>query len=260
MYRIQFLHCSFDNSVWFLHLKPLNNICSNHLPQQEKTKITTASWIFTLTKKMTLKWQKSLSAVEIDYDDGCTLHSSWGDGSVRWCFSNTVTPMKISLMPVYQCKPCLDSKAQMWEQIHHRMKGCSTSAGDSDTSRQLCLSHTQTHTRTYTQIHTQTQTHLLAFSSVSHLLTLLLITVGDLNDPAQWATTINAQFLLPQPQGRLSGPVGECQRLIRLQNAIFQGLAYYKSSISVFCRCKACLPKQTSKRGKGFFCKNAETN
>lgn len=89
-----------SHSHALLHLQPLNDcFCLN---KQRETKITTASWIFPCSKKMTPKWQKSLSAVEIDYDDCCTLYSSLGDGSQRCCFLSTVKPMKISLMPVYQ--------------------------------------------------------------------------------------------------------------------------------------------------------------
>lgn len=95
--------------------------------------------------------------------------------------------VKIKLMPLCGCKPCLYSKAQIWEQIHHHMKGCSTSANDTDTNTKLTLSHTHM------------PTFLLTFFYVSHPLTLLLITVGDLNDPAQWQITINAHFLFPEP-------------------------------------------------------------
>lgn len=159
---------------------------------------------------MTPKWQKSLSAMEIDYDDCCTLHSSWGDGSDRCCFSSTVEPMQISLMPVYHYwiqKPRSENKSIIAWKAALPLLEIPTPAGSS-----LSFTHTV----------------LLAFSSVSHLLALLLITVRDLNDPAQWAANINAQFLPSQPQCRLSGPLRECQRLIRLENAIYQGLELYK--------------------------------
>lgn len=107
---------------------------------------------------MTPKWQKSLSAVEIDYNDCRALHSSRGDGSDRCCFSS----MKISLMPVYQRwiqKPRSENESIIHQRHPRRCWRYPY--------RQKSLSLSHKHT------------FLLAFSSVSHLLTLLLITVGD---------------------------------------------------------------------------------
>lgn len=124
------------------------------------------------TSKMTPKWQKSLSAVEIDYSDCRKPHSSWGDSGDRCCFSST----KITLMPVYWCwiqKP----KSENVSIIHQRQRRLCWSCPYRQKS--LSLSHKRA--------------FLLAFSSVSHLLTELLITVGD---SAQPAATINTWFLL----------------------------------------------------------------
>lgn len=147
---------------------------------------------------MTPKWQKSLSASEIDDNDCHALHTSWGGGSDRCCFSS----MKISLNA---CLSALNSKSPDLRMNPSSIKG----------SPRLCWRYPY---RQKSLSLSRKHTFLLAFSSLSHLLTPLLITVRD---SAQPAATINTRFLLSQNDFYLS-PAGERERLIRLRNAIFE--------------------------------------
>lgn len=167
-------------------LNPLNCSSSYLLRLEESTKCI--SWIFTFTSKMTPKWQKSLSAMEIDYSDCCEPHSSWGDCGDRCCFSR----MKISLMLVNRCwiqKPRSENESN----IHQRQ--CRLRWRCPYRRKWLFLSHKCS--------------FLLAFSSISHLLTLLLITVKD---SAQPAAAIKTWFLWTQTDFSLSA-AGECERV-----------------------------------------------
>lgn len=137
---------------------------------------------------MTPKWQKSLSAMEIDYSDCCEPHSSWGDCGDRCCFSR----MKISLMLVNRCwiqKPRSENESNIHQRQRRLRWRCPY--------RQKWLFLSQKHS------------FLLAFSSISHLLTLLLITVED---SAQPAATIKTWFLWTQTDFSLSAE-GERERV-----------------------------------------------
>lgn len=145
-----------DGSRTSRHLNPLNCSSSYLLRLEESTKCI--SWIFTRNSKMTPKWQKSLSAMEIDYSDCCEPHSSWGDCGDRCCFSR----MKISLMLVNRCwiqKPRSENESNIHQRQRRLRWRCPYRR------KWLFLSHKRS--------------FLLAFSSISHLLTLLLITVKD---------------------------------------------------------------------------------
>lgn len=137
---------------------------------------------------MTPKWQKSLSAMEIDCSDCCEPHSSWGDCGDRCCFSR----MKISLMLVNRCwiqKPRSENESNIHQRQRRLRWRCQY--------RRKWLFLSQKHS------------FLLAFCSISHLLTLLLITVKD---SAQPAATIKTWFLWSQTDFSLSAE-GERERV-----------------------------------------------
>lgn len=166
-------------------LNPLNCFSGYLLRLEESTKCV--SWIFTRASKMIPNWQKSLSAVEIDNSDRWEPNSSGGGGGDRCRFSS----MRIRLMPLYWRwiqKPRSEN-----ESIFHQRQ------------RRLCWR------RPYRQ-KSLSLSHKRAFllASVSHLLTPLLIRVGDLRDQ-------QPRFLWTQ---RSLCPAGE--REIELKNVIFK--------------------------------------
>lgn len=153
---------------------------------------------------MTPKWQKSLSAVEIDYSDCCEPNSSRGGGGDRCCFSS----MRIRLMPVY--RRWIQKPRSENESIFHQRQ------------RRLCWRHP------FRQ-KSLSLSHKRAFflASVSHLLTPLLITVGDLRDQ-------QPRFLWTQ---RSLCPAGE--REIELKNVVFRlwnffRIAEFESDFFIF--------------------------